>query len=101
MSGYPGTAPLRSIQRAAISRISGTSPSTATCPFRAPAKLLAAHRESTALVVCEPKRSRTKLRAEDAILLSAFSHLTPSPRNWWRTVRSERRTVLICAVREG
>ena len=37
---------------------------------RAPAKLLAAHRESTALVVCEPKRSRTKLLAEDAILLS-------------------------------
>ena len=36
----------------------------------APAKLLAAHRESTALVVCEPKRSRTKLLAEDAILLS-------------------------------
>ena len=23
------------------------------------------------------------------------------PRNWWRTVRSECRTVLICAVREG
>lgn len=59
---------------------------------RAPAKLLAAHRESTALVVCEPKRPRTKLLAEDAILLSeivdqiflvtihlaaeAFSHLT-------------------------
>ena len=36
----------------------------------APAKLLAAHRESPALVVCEPKRSRTKLLAEDAILLS-------------------------------
>ena len=36
----------------------------------APAKLLAAHRESTALGVCEPKRSGTKLLAEDAILLS-------------------------------
>ena len=30
---------------------------------RAPAKLLAAHRESTALVVCEPKRSRTLHKA--------------------------------------
>ena len=37
---------------------------------RAPAKLLAAHRESTALGVCEPERSRIKLFAKDAILLS-------------------------------
>jgi hypothetical protein len=36
----------------------------------APAKSLAAHCESTALGVSEPKRSRTKLLAEDAILLS-------------------------------
>ena len=34
------------------------------------AKLLAAYRESTALGVCEPKRSGTQLLAEDAILLS-------------------------------
>ena len=37
---------------------------------RASAELPATHRESTALGVCEPKRSRTKLFAEDAILLS-------------------------------
>ena len=36
----------------------------------APAKSLAAHRKSTALGVCEPKRSGTTLLAEDAILLS-------------------------------
>src|SRR5262245_7709810 len=36
----------------------------------APAKLLAAYRESTALGVCEPTRSGTQLLAEDAILLS-------------------------------
>ena len=37
---------------------------------RASAELPAAHRESTALGVREPKRSRTKLFAEDAILFS-------------------------------
>ena len=36
----------------------------------APAKSLAAHRKSTALGVCEPKRSGTTLLVEDPILLS-------------------------------
>jgi hypothetical protein len=52
-------------QRRVVSGV--TTP--ATC-ISAPAKLLAAHRESTALGVCEPKRSRAKLLAENAILLS-------------------------------
>jgi hypothetical protein len=43
----------------------------------APPKSLAAHRESTALGVGEPKRSGTKLFAEDVILFSEIvqSHL--------------------------
>ena len=42
----------------------------ATCINARRPGLPATHRESTALGVCEPKRSRTKLFAEDAILFS-------------------------------
>ena len=45
----------------------------ATC-MDVPAELPAAHRESTALGVREPKRSRTKLFAEDAILFSEIGN---------------------------